>query len=677
MTEPTGKALQLEPTLFGRYTLLERLAVGGMSEVYRAEERRSGHPAQSVVIKKMLSSLATEAGARTMFEAEARLGALIEDENVVDVLGHGEEDGHPYLVLEYVQGVDLWKLARHLTRTGRKLSVSLAAHIMQGVLRGLHAVHETRSERGMQLGIVHRDVSPTNVLLSTIGDVKLADLGIAHAKLREVLPAAPTLASVKGKLGYLAPEQVQGEACDRRCDLFAAGVVLAELLLGRALFTGPSELAILLSIRDARIDSFLAIADTLPPELVALVKKALARKPADRMETALEFAEALTPFLLGSDADRRSELSLLVQDAMARRDSGQMPVINLPLPALEGTEALLNTSSAPPGYVSGTPSTRPNTAEVPRITYDIRTEGGAQLGPWPFARVVEAVSTGELGPTDAVRIGSAEYKKIDEITELARHMPVSSRTPITRENATPSASEKLGLVDGGVIRAFGYAMLRQDTGLWLFEHGGARKEVYIRNGVPEYVTSNLAGELFGEFLVKSNIIARGELEMALAVMPRYEGKLGETLTALGLIEPLSLFQHLSNQVREKLLDLFLWTSGDAIFYPGLPAPESGFPLGIDTWQVLNEGIKRRINKGLEDARIKGRMRDTLCAATPVPTALRDAPLPTELRMLLNALASPRSLFELTQMLADPRGQDQQRGLRAVLILLHLEAIRWV
>ncbi|MDQ3032905.1 MAG: serine/threonine protein kinase, partial [Myxococcota bacterium] len=270
---------------FGPYTLADRIAVGGMAEVFRAHEPRSVGDPRVVVIKRMLPSLASEAGARAMFEEEARLGGYVEHDNVVRVLGFGDEGGQPYLALEYVPGLDLWRLTRWLTRCGRTLDGPLAIFVVRELLAGLHEVHEARDLEGRTIGIVHRDVSPSNVLLSVHGDVKLGDFGIAQALLRESYPQATLSDRAKGKLGYLAPEQVRGLPADRRADVFAAAVIAAELLMGRPLFAGGSELAVLLAIRDAQVRPFEECASSLPEGLGSAILCALAGDPDARTPT--------------------------------------------------------------------------------------------------------------------------------------------------------------------------------------------------------------------------------------------------------------------------------------------------------------------------------------------------------------------------------------------------------
>ena len=632
--------------------LLERIAVGGMAEVFRARDATATSNAQIFVVKRMLASLARETGTRAMFEEEARIGLAVDHPNVVRVLGSGEEDGLPYLVLEHVPGVDLWRLTRWMARGRRSLGIPLAVHLTRRILFGLHAVHEARDADGTPLGVVHRDVSPSNVLLSEDGDVKIGDFGIAQTLLQQSFPQATGSGRTKGKLGYLAPEQVRGQDSDRRADVFAAGVLAAELLMGRPLFTGGSELAILLAIRDAQIRPFEEAARTLPPALGQAIVRALHRTPRDRTASALELAHALEPFEPGPESGLREELAALVRTAeIDRVPSGQMAAVRESRPRAEST------------------------SETPVLEYVVKTANGDALGPLSYAKLVEAVATRQVGPDDRVGILGQPLVPLSSQSDLARHVPASSLSERTADRTSPAAPDhELDLSrPRGVLPILAQLTLERETGLLLCEQAGVRKEVYFENGVPEFVSSNVAGELLGEFLVARSVISRGELDMALAVMPRFEGRLGDTLTALGLVEPVHLFRQIASQVEEKLLDLFLWTSGRATFYRGLARPPSGFPLGLDAWRILGDGVARRIAAGIDPERVATRLTDLVETTRPAPRGLASAPLPPGLRRALDRGLRASSLAQIL----DDRGRDEARAQRDGTLLLGLGAVRWV
>ena len=659
-----------------RYQLLERIAVGGMAEVYRAVVGQQVGGDRCVVVKRMLPRIATERSARAMFAEEAQLGARIRHPNVVQVIDFGEAEEHPYLVLEFVKGCDLWRLTRHLTRVGQTLSIDQALYVAREMLAGLQAVHEATDEHGNRLGVVHQDVSPSNVLLSVHGEIKLGDLGIARSRLREKFRSVSERA--KGKLGYLAPEQVRGESWDRRADIFSAGVVTAELLMGRPLFSGGSELAVLLAIRDSLVHPFLEFARDLPEGLRDAVVEALSPKPARRPASAELLSSRLLPFQTEPTDQLRSSVAKLVAEALEGGASA-LPLTLTPTRAF-APGALLHAADD-----KATPLVHlPVDADVegdrtPAIfggEYTVHT-GAAPVGPWSLAETVQAVSTGRVGAQDPVSVDGRAPVPLAQLPELARHLPGSTNTTsraLLTDPAGPPEEPSHPLATAGLIKILGQAALDRTTALMLCELGGVRKEVYLQDGAPAFVSSNLAGELLGEHLVATRVISRGELDMALAVMPRFEGRLGDTLSALGLVEPVLLFRHIAEQVREKLLDLFTWQSGSCTIYPGVPPPPSGFPLNIDAWDVLDEGLSRRIREDLDATLVEQLRASALVPATGPRLVAMRASLPLRLKQLLGALDRPMRLDELCR--ARENEQPPAQTVRDAILLSYLEAIRF-
>jgi len=645
----------LVPLRIGSFDIVERIAVGGMSEVFRAEERtRTG--TRTVVLKRMLPSLAVDGAAREMFEEEARLGALIDHAGVVKLLGSGEHEGQPYLVLEHVPGLDLWRLSRWLTRHGRRLEPTLVAHAGRQLLAALDAVHDTVDGAGRPVGLVHRDVSPSNILVSMQGYVKLIDFGIAEARARETPHLASVVTRPKGKLGYLAPEQVRGESTDRRVDVFAAAVVIAELLLGRPLFTGGSELAILLAIRDAEIRPFAELAGRIPDGLHGAICRALHADPAKRTPTAEALAAELAPFDREPPRSARARLASLVSEAAGTAVSGAV-ALSAKAPAADEATAR-----------------EPTTHDAPTLEYRVM-RGSTVLGPFTYAKLVEAIATREVDVGDSISEQGGPFLPLAQFTSLFRHLPPSSKDETTRRQDRPTASEEVhDLARVPLAAVLGALLLARESGLLLCSRGSARKEVYLSEGVPEFVSSNVASELLGEFLVTRGLVARDELDLALAVMPRFEGRLGETLIALGLVDPVHLVREIGAQVEERVLELFEWTSGRAEFYRGVPRPSEGFPLGIDPWRLLRCGVERRLALGLETDLLEGRLGQFVRAARPAPRGLEEASLDATLRGAIERARAGVLFGDLVALLDDPSHRDPQRGVRDAVLLVRLGAL---
>src|SRR3982751_1954992 len=270
---------QPEPPLaFGRYTLLERLAVGGMAEVFRAKITSSHGFEKILVIKRILPHLAADPNFVSMFIDEAKLTAQLTHPKIVQVLDFGAVRGQYFTALEYIDGFDGLGLLRWARQKRVHIPRALAVFIVSELLEALDYAHNARDMEGKPMQIVHRDISPSNIFISKRGDVKLGDFGIAHAQRRESKTQAGTL---KGKYGYMSPEQVIGHPIDGRSDLFAVGVLLAEMLMGRRLFTAPNDLDVLLMVRDARIERLDRYCRDLTPALDRLVRRALKKDPRE------------------------------------------------------------------------------------------------------------------------------------------------------------------------------------------------------------------------------------------------------------------------------------------------------------------------------------------------------------------------------------------------------------
>ena len=275
---------------FGPYVLLERIACGGMGEIYRAVLQREGGFERPVAVKRILPHLAQDQGFVALFENEARLTARLHHPNIVQIYDFGRADGVPWLAMEWVRGTDLRGLLR--AGEGGRLHAALAVEVAVACCRALEHAYAVPDERGEPSRIVHRDVSPHNVLLSVDGEIKLTDFGLARALPRESITGS---GSLKGKLAYMAPEQASGERADARTDVFGTGALLYECLAGRTLYDPEAPLRDVLSaILDARFTPLPDLRPDLPAPLVAAVGRALAAAPANRFPDAASLARALT-----------------------------------------------------------------------------------------------------------------------------------------------------------------------------------------------------------------------------------------------------------------------------------------------------------------------------------------------------------------------------------------------
>ncbi|MEM6730900.1 MAG: serine/threonine-protein kinase, partial [Myxococcota bacterium] len=288
-------AEQKFPRRFGRYILLDKVNSGGMAEVYRARVSGADNFQRIVAIKCMLGSLADDPEFATMFIDEARLAAQLNHGNIVQIYELGRHEHRLYIAMELVSGHDLRNTTKRARKLGKRLGVGFVAYIIAKAAEALDYAHNKLSLEGTPLNLVHRDVSPQNILVSYDGEVKVVDFGIAKAEHRATETRAGTL---KGKFAYMAPEQVAGAAIDRRADIFAMGAVLYEAATGRPLFYGDTDLAILEKVRKATLPNLEEHLSHAPAQLCKVIRKACALDPNDRYQSALDMAEDLSPVLI-------------------------------------------------------------------------------------------------------------------------------------------------------------------------------------------------------------------------------------------------------------------------------------------------------------------------------------------------------------------------------------------
>jgi len=285
--------------MVGRYDILFPLASGGMASVYVGRLSGMAGFQRLVAIKVIHAHLAGEAAFVKMFLDEARLAAGIHHPNVGEIMEVGEDDGILFMVGELVMGQSLAEIYRRAGQNGVKIADDISAWIVSRVCLGLHAAHMLQDHTGAPLEIVHRDVSPRNILVSYDGFVKLIDFGVAHAHGRLSHTDAGTL---KGKIGYMPPEQIMGETVDLKGDVFSLGVVLYRMATGRVPFQGKSDGERIHKILKGDFASPRKVSPQLDPDLETIILRAMAREPAERYQSAAEMNADLEGFLRSRSA---------------------------------------------------------------------------------------------------------------------------------------------------------------------------------------------------------------------------------------------------------------------------------------------------------------------------------------------------------------------------------------
>jgi eukaryotic-like serine/threonine-protein kinase len=539
------------PKQIGKYQILDRVAVGGMAELFKAQLIGQLGFEKLVAIKKILPHLAGDQSFVEMFIDEARITAQLDHRNIVSVFELGTDADTPYIAMQYVDGLDVLALLRECARAQIRLPPDLAALIARDVLDALDYAHNAYDVHGRPLSIVHRDISPGNVLLSWRGDVKLTDFGIARAAERRHKTEAGTL---KGKYGYMSPEQVSGGDVDARSDLFSVGILLAEMVMARRLFTSTNDLDILLMVRDARLDRLHKYAQEFPVELRVLTVRALQRRPEDRWQSAAQFRDALDEWIRRTSRVGSRDLAMHI---------GR--VINSPTADLEGH-----------------PGMRQEAAGL---------EGPSGLsGPMTRMSMVAA----EIEAKQA----RAEFISGDAVPDPA-HDPASSGTlQISDDDVMPeqppeqaSGPREVGdLREQPVLRVVYKLARTKGTGMLALEgRAGVLKEAYFLDGQPQFVNSNVESERLGNFLLEQKALSAAALQRALSVMHHFGGRLADTLVGLDLLDPLEAYRLLAKQVAAKLIEAFSWQKGRYTWTPRQTNPYKARSLHLDAFRVIGAG----------------------------------------------------------------------------------------
>ncbi|MGC4123289.1 MAG: serine/threonine-protein kinase [Myxococcales bacterium] len=309
-----------QPLIFGKYEVLNRIAIGGMGEIFLA---RQVDLDRLVILKSMLPDLAEQQGFVHQFLDEARVLATLNHPNVVSVYEAGSFQGTYYIVMEYVAGETLAVLLRASLLTGTPLTYPVMARIIHDAALGLDHAHSACNMQGRNLGIVHRDVTPQNLMVRTDGVTKVVDFGIAMGALRQTRTASGVL---KGKLPYMPPEQLQHGELDARADQWSLGVVLWECLARRVLFDTTNEVDTMVAVLHKKIPTPSSVVPDIPPELEAIAMRMLERKRDDRFASLAEVADELRAYIDQFSAEAtQAAVAAFVQQAAGQRIRSKTP----------------------------------------------------------------------------------------------------------------------------------------------------------------------------------------------------------------------------------------------------------------------------------------------------------------------------------------------------------------
>jgi eukaryotic-like serine/threonine-protein kinase len=589
------------PARLGPYELLQKLATGGMAEIYVARREGPHGFSKRIALKRILPQLAADPEFVAMFIDEARLCAQLTHPNLVQVFDFGEEAGELYMAMELVEGTTAAKVARAAAARGEPVPTEVALQIALSVGRGLAHAHEACDDKGTPLGLVHRDVSPGNILISGSGAVKLGDFGIARAAEFE---RRTDQGQLKGKLGYMSPEQVTGRELDPKSDQFTAAIVLAELLTARPLFAGPREMDVLVKIRDADIAVLERYGRHVPPDLMAVLRRALARRREDRFPTTGAYVDAL------EEVARRRRLGATpatlvewLQRAALVKPTGKsgehvigtpapFPAPRIEAPKGKGEPPLpAKSSSAQPIQRPAIPAlteTVPPTDPYPGI---YRVKHPDVPRPISLPDLLNLLASGRINGDTLVARADGTYQPLRDIVELSR--PIVRKEKAARGDETPvnTPSVVTPFRPGELPGRLFALTVRRATGLLVVKNVDLEKRVYFTDGVPAITSSTDEKELLGSLLVSRGLALPMEIEMGLALAPRYGGRLGDALVGLGVLRPVELVRAVVDQMRRRFVELVGWKHGHFSFTHGaVSRDEDTMPEAFNAVELIARGI---------------------------------------------------------------------------------------
>ena len=418
-------------TMFGRFELLERIGLGGMAEVWRARVAGVGGFEKILVVKKILPAFAQNKTFIDMLLTEARLCAVLQHTNIVQTYENGEIDGHYYIAMEYIAGPDLFKVLSRATQVQQRIAPEVCLFVAAEVAKGLHYAHNARDHYGRPLHIIHRDVSPSNVIVSEAGEVKVMDFGVARATPNGQQPENATRSGVlKGKLGYMSPEQVTGQPFDHRSDIFSLGIILYESLTLKRLFLAKTDLETLVNIRDARIEHKFKKHGHIEEGVRAILRKALARELPERYPTAMAMHDDIVKFLFEQKIQvSNSMLSNFVAGLFdpARQGNTAPPVAHALGPVTKPERVV---PASTPGYVPSTHSLSFSPEDMRKIRDKIAERRAEQNGSGTLQTPDLARDTAQEPDPASEVIGRPPSRPgIDQQALMARGRDMSGRDP--------------------------------------------------------------------------------------------------------------------------------------------------------------------------------------------------------------------------------------------------------
>ena len=670
MSRPPSKRPEgsLPNARIGGYQLGRRLGVGGMAEVFEAARSGPHGFRKRVALKRILAHAATDPDYVRMFVEEAALVARLDHPNIVQVFDFGEDDGELYLAMELVEGTTVARVVRELAERGQTVPLDIALSLVAQCARALACAHELRDEQGQPLSLVHRDVSPGNLLLTRHGQLKLADFGIAQTQHRERRTGDRNL---RGKIGYMSPEQVDGKLLSAKSDVFTLGIVLAEMLMGETLFSVGSDLEVLLRIRDVDLSALARCRTAIPADVRSVLWSMLSASPNER-PSARTLAEQLETIMSrrgigGSSADRVVQLlqryELLptdeaLTDALepGARPTGLLDVESVPIQLLDPSARV---------------TMRPGAPQTDRSTYVVVVSGGRHTREVAFPELVRLATTGVIDSSSLVSRNRGPSMPARELPELSRVFDTPALQWNPEEISRPrmrgdlNAARLLPLIHG--------LYARRETGMLHLSDGVRRKKVYFVEGRPDFVASTMRNEMLGTFLVDRGHCLSMEVDMGLAMMPQHSGRLGDALVDMGVLRPVQLYRAVAQQVRARYLEGFEWRKGEWLYVRSAESREDTYPIEQDS-QVLMRDAAMQLHATEVEAALSPLWETVVRPAEQPSAPLSAYQLPDAWNWVLAQARGDVTVGSLFARCCRQSGVDEEDAMRALYLGVSCELL---
>ncbi len=582
----------MKPVSFGNYTLIKKIGKGGMAEIFLATPVRS--PQFLVVIKKINPELVEDKHYITMFLDEAKLMTCLMHPNIIQILDVGKVDEEYYICMEYVHGKDLLTIVEYCRGSGISIPEDIGLHIMLELLEGLDYIHNVKGPDNQELKVIHRDLSPSNILISLDGEVKIGDFGIAKAAMQKNVTRA---GYIKGKIGYMSPEQVEGKNLDHRTDVYVAGLVLYEIFSQKMYFNIENEFEALKEMREAKPKDKTELLKYMSNGLADILLKALKKDPDERYQSAVEFSSAIMQYMI----ENRLSTNVNILSSFMR---SLFPTDETLL------EQVHNISKKSSAYIQPQlTKKKEHKSKVKNLRFYLKDRQGKVIGPFTLDSLINIIKIYNLPPMTLASIDNKTFKPLDQYPDLIDAFESGPEDKTGLFSTNPQYQGFLSEVS--VTKLFYRFASAKVTGKLVFKNKGVEKSVYLRDGFPEHINTNKKDELFGEILVKRNIITRASLNLSLKEQDKKKQKIGSILIEKGYIKPAELIILLTEQMRMRYFELFNWSDGTYEFYAHTVSKNISHPMGMGAFALISDAVRNKMDYSIIEKTISPLLRKSI------------------------------------------------------------------